>query len=137
MSENNEVQSEATKPATNEAFVAEIPELNEIPETLEDNVISSPEPAKKSRKRAPALKPIDSGAIGSSSAEVSEPVKKSVVVNKVEKVAIFSTKNVSWPGVGSVAKGYNFVTKAQASKWLTRSHTREASPQEVANNLKG
>ena len=110
----------------------------EIPETLENNAIASPGANKKGGKKTAALRQNDSGAISSGSAEQSPKPKKSVApAKKVEKVALFSTKNVSWPGVGSVIKGYNFVTKEESKKWLTRSHIREATPQEVANNLKG
>jgi hypothetical protein len=52
-----------------------------------------------------------------------------------ETVAIHSTKNVSWPGVGKVLKGYNIVTKANAKKWLERSHIRTATPEEVARSF--
>jgi hypothetical protein len=48
-----------------------------------------------------------------------------------EKVALHSTKSVRWEEVGSLSKGYNIVTKAQADKWLTRSHVRIATPEEV------
>jgi hypothetical protein len=137
MSENNEVQSDSVESPSVEESALAIPKSKKVPETLDNNVISSPETGKKGGKRTPALKPIESGAIGSSTAEVVKTVKKAVVVKAVEKVALFSTKNVSWPGVGSVSKGYNFVTKDQATKWLTRNHIREAAPQEVANNLKG
>jgi hypothetical protein len=34
--------------------------------------------------------------------------------------------------VGKIEKGYNIVTKAAAEKWLTRSHVREATPEELA-----
>jgi hypothetical protein len=124
MSENNKSQTKSA-------------EAKEAPETADNNIISSPATGKKSVKKVPALKPIDSGAIGSSTSDVMPKAEKSVIVKQVEKVAIFSTKNVSWAGVGSLSKGYNFVTKAHAEKWLTRSHTREATPQEVASNLKG
>jgi hypothetical protein len=52
-----------------------------------------------------------------------------------ETVAIHSTKNVSWPGVGKILKGYNIVTKANAEKWLNRSHVRSATPEEVARSF--
>lgn len=55
---------------------------------------------------------------------------------KAEKtVAIHSTKNVSWSAVGKVYRGYNIVTPAQAEKWLTRSHVRLATPEEVAKEF--
>lgn len=49
-----------------------------------------------------------------------------------QKVAIYSTKSVSWYGIGEVIKGYNIVTKANAEKWLERDHIRIATPEEVA-----
>lgn len=55
---------------------------------------------------------------------------------KAEKtVAIYSTKNVSWSPVGKVYRGYNIVTPDQAEKWLTRSHIRLATPEEVAKEF--
>jgi hypothetical protein len=54
---------------------------------------------------------------------------------KVEKVAIHSTKNVTWGPVGKVYKGYNLVTPDQAKMWLTRDHTRTATPEEVAREF--
>ena len=52
----------------------------------------------------------------------------------VDKVAIFSQKNMHWQGIGAVTKGYNIVTKEAADKWLTRKGIREATPQEVATH---
>lgn len=49
-----------------------------------------------------------------------------------ETVAIHSSRNVSWQGVGSVSMGYNIVSESAAEKWLTRSHIRMATPEEVA-----
>jgi hypothetical protein len=49
-----------------------------------------------------------------------------------DKVAVYSSRNVSWQGVGKVSKGYNIMTKDKAEKWLERDHTRLASPEEVA-----
>jgi DNA-binding protein H-NS len=47
-------------------------------------------------------------------------------------VALLSTRNVTWNGVGSVEVGYNIVTEEQAEKWLTRSHITLATPEDVA-----
>jgi hypothetical protein len=70
------------------------------------------------------------GAIGSIAAD--GPSKKIKAEPDLSgKVAIHSTKNVRWAEVGSVSRGYNIVTKAQADKWLTRSHVRIATPEEV------
>jgi hypothetical protein len=49
-----------------------------------------------------------------------------------DKVALYSSRNVSWQGVGKVSKGYNIMTKDKADMWLTRDHTRLATPEEVA-----
>jgi hypothetical protein len=49
-----------------------------------------------------------------------------------QTVAVHSSRNVSWQGVGSVSKGYNIVSESAAEKWLTRSHIRMATPEEVA-----
>ena len=84
----------------------------------------------------PAEEPVQSlgftktGAIGSMAADgASKTIKSDVDLS--EKVAIHSTKSVRWEEVGSISKGYNIVTKAQADKWLTRSHVRIATPEEV------
>ncbi len=58
-----------------------------------------------------------------------EPVKKD---KKEKTVAIHSTRNVTWNGVGKVYRGYNIVDEETAEKWLTRDHIRIATPQEVA-----
>jgi hypothetical protein len=72
----------------------------------------------------------ETGAIGSMAADgPSKKVKAEVDLS--EKVAVHSTKSVRWEEVGSISKGYNIVTKAQADKWLTRSHVRLATPEEV------
>ena len=72
----------------------------------------------------------ETGAIGSMAADgKSKKVKPEVDLS--EKVAIHSTKSVRWEEVGAISKGYNIVSKAQADKWLTRSHVRIATPEEV------
>lgn len=50
-------------------------------------------------------------------------------------VAVFSTKNVTWNGVGKVYRGYNIVTQEEADLWATRSHIRVATPEEVAKEF--
>lgn len=78
---------------------------------------------------------VENGVIGTG-----RVVKKSKTLSKkeevkVEKVAIHSTKNVTWSGVGKVYRGYNLVTPEQAEQWLTRSHIRTATPEEVAREF--
>jgi hypothetical protein len=72
----------------------------------------------------------ETGAIGSMAADgPSNTINTDVDLS--EKVALHSTKSVRWEEVGSLTKGYNIVTKAQANRWLTRGHVRIASPEEV------
>jgi hypothetical protein len=48
-----------------------------------------------------------------------------------QKVALYSSRNVFWEGVGEVQRGYNFVTPEQAERWVTRIHIRIATPEEI------
>ena len=73
----------------------------------------------------------ETGAIGSMAADGRKKKNVEPEADLAEKVAIHSTKSVRWESVGSISKGYNIVTKAQADKWLTRSHVRIATPEEV------
>ena len=54
------------------------------------------------------------------------------VKGNFDKVAIFSTRSVYWPGVGRVVRGYNIVSSSKVDEWLTRNHVRIATPEEVA-----
>lgn len=63
------------------------------------------------------------------------PKVEAPVIDDKGTVAIHSTRNVNWNGVGKVTTGYNIVTKDQADKWLTRSHVRLATPEEVAKGF--
>jgi hypothetical protein len=73
----------------------------------------------------------DDNVIGSGSADKKEAASPKEVKEK-DKVAVYSTRNVNWSGVGQVSKGYNIVTKQAADKWATRDHIRIATPEEVA-----
>jgi hypothetical protein len=103
--------------------------------------ILEPEPVVEPVVEAPveeepvqALGFTETGAIGSMAAD--GPKKKvKQEKNLGDKVAIYSTKNVNWSEVGSVSRGYNIVTQAQADRWLTRSHVRTATPEEVKKVL--
>lgn len=79
--------------------------------TNESGVLISPQPEKIKQKRESNAEP--------------ETVQS-------DKVALFSVRNLSWPGVGKVDKGYNFVTREAAEKWVTHRAVREATPEEVA-----
>jgi len=50
----------------------------------------------------------------------------------IEKVALYSDRNIYWDGVGEVKVGYNIVSKEASEKWLTHRLVRIASPEEVA-----
>ena len=100
--------------------------------TKTSDIIASPEPKKAAKKTPTSAKTLSDDIIGSNVPLTSpkEPAK----TNDKRKVtvAIHSTKNVVWEGVGKVEKGYNIVSRAEADKWLTRSHARLATPEEVA-----
>jgi hypothetical protein len=72
----------------------------------------------------------ETGAIGSMAADgASKTINNDV--NLSGKVALHSTRSVRWEEVGALSRGYNIVTEKQAEKWLTRSHVRIATPEEV------
>ncbi len=97
-------------------------------ETNENGVIATP--AKKKGKPGPSVVVVN-GAIGSPGAERKDAPKVVAEPKKKETVAVYSTRNVMWEGVGEVKRGYNFLTPQQAEKWLTRIHVRPATPQEI------
>lgn len=100
----------------------------------ENNVIGSTQNVTKEDPKSQVVN-LNNGAIGSGSAErvASKPAKSAEP--KEEKVAIHSTRNVTWTGVGKVYRGYNIVPKSAAEKWLTRDHIRSATPEEVAREF--
>jgi len=95
--------------------------------------------AKATKKRSDgdgtdAVGPIETGATGVTKSTPKKKTAKTTAPKKEKEVtlAIHSTRNVVWEGVGKIAKGYNILPKAEADKWLTRSHVREATPEEIA-----
>ena len=114
------------------AQVEEAPAIVEAPEAEEQAVVGTDAFA-PSTAEVQAVGSVADGAIGVATAP--RPAKKSAPAKKKvaqETVALHSTKNVTWPGVGKVYTGYNVVDKASADQWLTRSHIRVATPEEVA-----
>ena len=78
----------------------------------------------------------DANVIGSNGRGMTNDAKSNKVISsEEEKVAIYSSKNVSWAGVGKVIKGYNIVTQSVSEKWLKRDHIRIATPEEVARDF--
>lgn len=89
----------------------------------------------RSKKEGPGMATVEGGAIGSTRVTTAKPkpqVTNQDVNSNADKVAVYSTRNVSWDGVGTISRGYNIMTKAKAEKWLTRDHARLATPEEVA-----
>ena len=107
-----------------------VPEVTPVAEVVElkSEVIEAPNATEK-----PGIGAVGNGAMGVTTfkEEKKESVKKTAS-KKEDTVAIHSTRNVTWQGVGKVYIGYNLVSKAAADQWLTRSHTRIATPEEIA-----
>jgi hypothetical protein len=109
--------------------VAETPVVEEVQPVVEAPAYQAPEEIQ-------ALGSVSEGVIGATTAAVASPRKKKEKAAEVkEKVALYSTKNVTWSEVGKVYRGYNIVDKDAAEKWLTRSHIRIATPEEVAREF--
>lgn len=51
---------------------------------------------------------------------------------KIEKVAVYSSRNLHWNGVGELNVGYNILSKEESEKWLKHKAVRIASADEVA-----
>ena len=51
-----------------------------------------------------------------------------------ETVAVFSERNLSWSGVGTLTRGYNIIAKEASDQWLRHKAVRQASPEEVARH---
>lgn len=146
---NNPIEEEKIEaPVAEETPVVETPvevipepvkeeETPKVEETKEEPVTITTSDFGRSTQETPAVGSVANGAIGVTAAP--KPVARKVSAKKTEeapeKVAIHSTKNVTWEGVGKVYRGYNIVTKEASEKWLTRSHTRIATPEEVAKEF--
>lgn len=157
---NNETPSESIvtpEISVEESVVAEPVVETPMPEAKVEESASNPNAWEKYKISA-AQESKDSGTItttdlsrGSGTAQAVGSIVNGVIgVTKVEQktaapvapkkesnktVAIHSTKNVSWSGVGKVYRGYNIVTPEQSEKWLTRNHIRLATPEEVAKEF--
>lgn len=113
----------------------------EAKKPAEDNsLITAASKRKTPKTEKDVVGQLDSGAIGVTTQKI-QPKKvassdsKTSAKKKEDKVAIYSERNVSWTEVGKVYRGYNIVTQAQADRWLTRSHCRLATPEEVAKEF--
>ena len=135
--ENNENEMRSIHENVEEQPHVETPVVEAPVEHIEEPVVEAPVVEAPVVEAPAAEEPVQSlgftetGAIGSMAADGPKKTTKPVAVDLSEKVALHSTKSVRWEGVGSISKGYNIVTQAQADKWLTRSHVRIATPEEV------
>ena len=136
--EETQVAEEA--PVVEETPVVETtaePEVEAPAPVVEEPVSAITTPSYNSHvEEVPALGSVGDGAIGATTAaRTPRSSKKKAEAPVAEKVAVHSTKNVTWQGVGKVYRGYNIVTKDAADQWLTRSHIRLATPEEVAKEF--
>ena len=132
----NPVVEEAPIEAPVEAPVAE-PVAEVAPEAPAKSDAVSTDSFARSEAEPQTVGLVTDGAIGVTAAKPEPkkvaPAKKAGA--KKDKVAIHSTKNVTWSGVGKVYTGYNIVDAEEAEKWLTRNHVRIATPEEVAKEF--
>lgn len=118
--------------------IAETPVVEEafVPPHLQDNSDAITAPAYSAPEEVQALGSVAEGVIGATTAAKATPKKKDAKpAVKKDTIAIHSTRNVTWSGVGKVYRGYNIVEKEAAEQWLTRSHVRVATPEEVAKEF--
>ena len=127
---NQPFSSHDEEPAYVEAPVVETPAEPVAEPVVEVAVEPAVVEAPAAVEPVQALGFTETGAIGSMAAD--GPTKEiNLDVNLSGKVALYSTKSVRWEEVGTLNRGYNIVTQKQADKWLTRSHVRTATPEEV------
>jgi len=112
-----------------EALPAEEPVIEQAPTAIDTSDFG------KSSSEPQAVGQVDGGAIGVTTAPVLPKPSKKSKMDAEETVAVKSTRNVSWPGVGKVYVGINIVTKSAADQWVTRSHISLATPEEVAKEF--
>ena len=123
----------AEEPAVEAPVVEDVVETSVVEEAAQAVVEA---PAYQAPEEVQALGSVAAGVIGATKAPRSSEKKKAAkAAEKTETVAIYSTKNVTWSEVGKVYRGYNIVDKDAAEKWLTRSHIRTATPEEVAKEF--
>lgn len=131
-----------TSGTTTKKIAKELPIENVSIEAVNNNdvtedgqkVITGPKKNRSSRKSNSFT--TETGAIGSRAADYALINKKGITEkveeDTVEKVAIWSEKNIRWANIGTLNKGYNIVTKEAAESWMTLKGIRKATPEEVA-----
>ena len=108
-------------------------EVAEMVVEEEPVVVKAPEP----EEETPAIVPVEDGVIGAGKVKKkkAEPKVEAPVTEKSETVALLSSRNIAWQGVGKLVKGYNIVSADAAEKWLTLDAVRSANPEEIKANL--
>jgi len=132
--ENNDYNSPFSSHDEEQAHV-EAPAEPVAEPVIEAPVVEAVVEAPAAEEPVQALGFTETGAIGSMAAD---GPKRDINPEQGtgDKVAIYSTSNVRWEEAnGAIYKGVNIVTKEQADKWLTRSHVRIATPEEVQKVL--
>jgi hypothetical protein len=125
-----EAVEEAVAEEPTPAVVVEEPVAQEV--VADPAVIVAPEPV----EAAPAITSVADGVIGTGKvAKKKAAPAKAAPVAPADKVAIFSTRNIHWQGLGKIVKGYNIVSKSDAEKWVTVSGVKLATPEEIKTNL--
>jgi hypothetical protein len=123
-------EAERASLAAHEAALAAANSVVEVAEVVVEA------PAYQAPEEVQALGSVAEGVIGATTApKAPEKIKTPKTKNEEETVAVKSTKNVSWPGVGKVYVGINIVPKSAADKWVTRSHISLPTPEEVAKEF--
>jgi hypothetical protein len=112
-----------------------VAEVEEAPAVIEEEpvVVVAPEP----EDEAPAIVPVENGVIGAGKTKKKrpEPKKPEPVEEKSSTVALLSSRNLVWQGLGKLVKGYNIVSADAAEKWLTLDAVRVATPEEIKTTL--
>lgn len=136
-SENNlepQLESIVEENKIEDAIVEEVEVAKE--EILEPALLAKDEPIipeEKAEEIVQALAPLATGAIGAVSVpKPKKPKKVEAPKKQKEKVALRSTRNVTWMGVGQVKIGINYVTPEEAKQWETRDHITLLKPEDVA-----
>lgn len=52
-----------------------------------------------------------------------------------EKIAVYSERNLYWDAIGNLSRGYSFIDREEAEKWLQLKGVRVATPQEVSTHF--
>jgi hypothetical protein len=129
---NNEEAVETIEEVVIEDKIETVEEVKEEIKPVSE-VVSAP----VEKEEKPGLGFVADGVMGSTVVPKSVAKKPAAAKasSKKDTVAVYSTRNVTWPNVGKVYTGYNIVTKEASDKWNTRDHIRIATPEEVAREF--